>query len=166
MRRISRLPDPSPAREREGPAAAGGGRVRARPLRQVNATEALARVRTMRWEPTEAEALLWRHLRDRRLAGAKFKQQMWIGAYIADFACIDARLIVEADGGQHGEQIGYDIARDTALAAAGWRVMRFWNADIAANVTGILDAIREALHAPSPSHAAHGPLPLPPGEGK
>ena len=141
--------------------------MRARPLRKAHATEALARVRGMRREMTLAETLLWRNLRGRRLNEAKFKRQVWVGAYIADFVCMEAMLIVEADGGQHGEQEEYDSDRSAALAAAGWRVLRFWNNEILSDVGAVLGVIADALRAPSPSRSAspNGSLPLPPGEG-
>ncbi|WP_291636556.1 DUF559 domain-containing protein [Bosea sp. (in: a-proteobacteria)] len=87
------------------------------------------RARTMRREPTETERKLWHLLRDRRFSGFKFRRQVQIGRYIVDFVCPAKRLIVEVDGGQHAES-AYDAARDAWLIAQGFRVRRFWNADI------------------------------------
>jgi very-short-patch-repair endonuclease len=83
----------------------------------------------MRHEPTETERKLWHLLRDRRFSGFKFRRQVQIGRYIVDFLCLAKRLIVEADGGQHAEN-PYDSERDAWLMAQGFRIRRFWNADI------------------------------------
>ena len=96
----------------------------------------------LRREQTEAERTLWSALRSRQLR-FKFRRQHPIPPYVADFACIEARLIVELDGGQHGA--GADDARDTALAAAGWLVRRYWNSDVASNLEGVLaDIVAQA----------------------
>jgi very-short-patch-repair endonuclease len=109
---------------------------------------------------TPQERLLWGRLRDRRLGGAKFRKQMWLAGYIADFACAEARLVVEADGSQHADQAGYDAARERAFARLGWRTLRFWNNEIMEDLEGVLTAIVTAL--PSPSQAASRPaFPLP-----
>jgi len=83
----------------------------------------------MRRGPTDAEQKLWLLLRGRRFNDFKFRRQVRIGRYIADFVCLERRLIVEADGGQHAES-SYDAERDAWLVAQGFRVRRFWNADI------------------------------------
>ena len=94
----------------------------------------------------------------RQLGGFKFRRQATVGPYVADFLCIDARLIVELDGGQHSEE--RDRARTAWLECAGYRVIRFWNTDVIENEDGVLEAILNALEEP-PS-----PNPLPPaGEG-
>ena len=89
---------------------------------------------------TEAELRLWRLLRDLRLSGLKFRRQVPIGPYIVDFLCVRARLIVEADGSQHGESIR-DERRDAYLARQGWAVLRFWNHDILRNRESVIDTI-------------------------
>ena len=121
----------------------------------------LDRARGLRREMTPQEKILWRELRGRRLEGAEFRRQMWLGGFIADFACPEARLAVEADGSQHADNAAYDEARAAAFDRLGWRTLRFWNNEISTNLDGVLTAIRDAL--PSPSHAAarRGPLPLP-----
>ena len=81
--------------------------------------------RSMRSAPTEAEERLWHELRDRRLDGIKFRRQVPIGKYIADFVCLDAKLVIEVDGSQHAES-GQDSARDAELRRGGFRVLRFW----------------------------------------
>ena len=112
------------------------------------------RARTLRKSQTDAEHRLWKLLRAKRLEDWKFRRQLPIGRYIVDFACPAARLIVEADGGQHSESL-YDAARDRWLASQGWRVIRFWNTDILNNEEGVLTAVLVALSTPSPQPLPH-----------
>ena len=102
-----------------------------------------SRARRLRQDSTNAEAVLWRHLRNRGLAGAKFRRQHPIGPYVADLCCVEAMLIVEADGGQHDPT--QDSRRTTYLQAEGFIVLRFWNSDILHNIEGVLLRIEEAL---------------------
>jgi very-short-patch-repair endonuclease len=114
---------------------------------------------------TDAERMLWGRLRARQL-GAKFRRQMWIAGFIADFAAPDAKLIVELDGGQHDRDGARDEHRSSVIGAEGYRVIRFWNNEVLENLEGVVGSI--AQHLPSPSHPAlqGGPLPLPKvGEG-
>jgi very-short-patch-repair endonuclease len=99
----------------------------------------------LRTNRTEAEVRLWSHLRNRQLEGAKFRLQSPVGPYVADFLCVEAKLIVELDGGQHGAQIGKDAARTRDLEDAGYQVFRFWNIDVLANTHGVLAEIRLAV---------------------
>jgi very-short-patch-repair endonuclease len=103
---------------------------------------------------TDAEQLLWRHLRAHRLNGQKFRRQQPLGPYIVDFVHFGARLIVEADGGQHNGS-DRDAARDAWLREQGFRIMRFWNHDILQNPEAVLSSILEALELSAP------PLPRP-----
>ena len=96
--------------------------------------------RSMRRAPTEAEERLWGALRNRRLDRLKFRRQVPIGGYIADFVCMDAKLIVEIDGTQHAES-GYDAKRDGDLRAHGFRVLRFWNDDVMRDLDSVCDTI-------------------------
>ncbi len=96
--------------------------------------------RAMRREMTEAEDRLWRELRGRRLDRIKFRRQVPIGPYIADFACLDARLIVELDGTQHAES-RRDTVRDAELERRGFRVLRFWNDEVLRELTSVCDTI-------------------------
>ena len=109
----------------------------------------------LRQNMTDAEQLLWRHLRAHRLNGQKFRRQQPIGPYIVDFVHLGAKLIVEADGGHHN-QSEKDAVRDEWLTSQGFKVMRFWNNDVLSNTDAVLTAILDAL-APSP------PTPLPQG---
>ncbi len=136
-------------------------------MRQRDGSEALERARGLRRHATEAETLLWQHLRNRRLGNHKFRRQVWIGRFIADFLCMDAMLVVEVDGSQHIGDAAYDTDRTAYLANKGYRVIRVWNNDLMQRMDDVLAAILSALGSvPSPSHPAApgGPLPLPGGE--
>ena len=108
---------------------------------------------------TDAEHRLWKHLRAHRLDGEKFRRQQLIGPYIVDFVHFGARLIVEADGGQH-VQSPRDAARDAWLMRQGFRVLRFWNDEILQQTDAVLESIWKALREEAPSP----PAPLPQGE--
>ncbi len=104
--------------------------------------------RTLRSRSTDAEKRLWERVRARRLDGLKFKRQVPVGDYIADFVCSDAKLIVELDGGHHAEHAQADADRTRNLEAAGFLVLRFWNNDIMARIELVLAEITAtALHA-------------------
>jgi primosomal protein N' (replication factor Y) len=111
---------------------------------------------------TDAEQVLWKELRKYRL-GWRFRRQFPIPPYIVDFACLYARLIVEADGGQRGRPGDHDL-RDRALRRRGWRVLRFWNNEILANPQGVLRTISEMLGPPRDRSPHPNPPPLA-GEG-
>lgn len=106
--------------------------------------------RALRRNMTEAETLLWQHLRNRRLAGHKFRRQWTIGPFVADFACIERKLVIEADGGQHADSQS-DAHRTRYLESHGWRVLRFWNNDVLAKPEGVLTEILTHLAPPSSS---------------
>ena len=110
----------------------------------------------LRHNMTESEHKLWRHLRAHRLQGEKFRRQQPIGPYVVDFVHFGARLIVEADGGQHNHA-PHDERRDAWLRAQGFNVLRFWNNDIMSNPDGVLAkvmaAIAELPLSPNPSPA-------------
>ena len=145
------VPPPSAG---EGQPTRSGGRERARKgiLRD--------RAKQMRSESTPAEHRLWQMLRAKRLAAYKFKRQLPVDHYIADFACLARRVIVEVDGGQHADSPG-DARRDTYLQAKGFRVLRFWNDDIFNNEEGVLTSILDALQAPLPARLGRAaPPPL------
>src|SRR5690349_11970262 len=106
-----------------------------------------ASARRMRKDATVAEARLWRSLRRHPIIGSHFRRQVVIGPYIADFACMAARLIVEVDGAQHGEETKavLDKARTAWFETEGYTVLRFWNNEIFANIDGVLSVIHAAL---------------------
>ncbi len=114
--------------------------------------------RELRAAPTDAERKLWQGLRGRQLLGFKFRRQYPIAGYIADFACPEARLVVELDGGQHQQQQTYDDERTRKMAVNGYRVLRFWNHEVLLNTQDVFAEICRYLE----------PLPNPPlqaGEG-
>jgi very-short-patch-repair endonuclease len=102
--------------------------------------EMFQRARAMRHEPTEAEQVMWRLLRSRRFEGLKFRRQVPIGRYIADFVCLSPRLIIECDGGQHADN-AYDAARDAWFEVQGFRVMRFWNDAVVSETDGVAEML-------------------------
>ncbi|MCG7919948.1 MAG: endonuclease domain-containing protein [Candidatus Thiodiazotropha lotti] len=115
--------------------------------------------RKLRRTSTEAERCLWRHLRARSLAGCKFRRQVIIEPYIVDFVCLDAKLVIEADGGQHSEQETYDLKRSDRLESMGYRVLRFWNHEILYNTQAVLEQIEQVLvqdPSPCPSPGGRG----------
>lgn len=109
------------------------------------------RARGMRKEQSRAERAVWELVRDRRL-GAKFRRQVPIDRYIADFACIDAKLIVEIDGMSHdvAEQRDYDAVRTSRLNELGWRVLRLRDSLVLSEPQAAAKRIVEALNSPSP----------------
>jgi very-short-patch-repair endonuclease len=110
----------------------------------------LKRAKALRRDLTDTERKLWALLRSRQLNAAKFRRQQPIGPYIADFVCHDARLIIEADGGQHSGSAD-DERRDEWLLSRGYRLLRFWNHDILGNPEGVIQLIAEALETPHPA---------------
>ena len=109
----------------------------------------------LRRRMTDAERRLWSRLRGRRI-GWKFRSQHTIGPFVADFVCLERKLVVEADGGQHDEAT--DRARTAYLRERGYRVLRFWNHDILRNVDGVVQTILLILEGrPDPREDA--PLP-------
>lgn len=115
------------------------------------------RAKDLRRRASNAEQLLWRHLRAKRMMGWKFRRQAIIGPYIVDFACFEAGLIIEADGGQHAEQAAYDAKRTAMLEGEGYRVLRFWNHEILTELEAVLERIRLELEGrPSPSGRGDG----------
>jgi very-short-patch-repair endonuclease len=109
--------------------------------------------RRMRKSSTDAERKLWKILRSRELAGFKFRRQHPIGGYILDFYCVQHKLAVESDGGQHSEPSAteYDAVRTRRLNELGVRVVRLWDNDILAHPVACADEILRCLEAkPSP----------------
>jgi very-short-patch-repair endonuclease len=106
--------------------------------------------RRSRANSTGAEEILWRHLRRSPVLGTHFRRQVPIGGYVADFACMAARLVIEVDGSQHAEGpvAESDKERTRWLEAEGYRVLRFWNNDIRQNIDGVLEAIHSAISPP------------------
>jgi very-short-patch-repair endonuclease len=110
------------------------------------------RARELRKNMTEAERTLWRHLRLRQFSGYKFRRQQPIGKYIVDFVCLEKKLIIEVDGGQHSEQIDYDYKRDGWLRKEGFRVLRFWDNQVLKETEVVKEVIWDALEVQSTPH--------------
>jgi very-short-patch-repair endonuclease len=102
------------------------------------------RARSLRRRDTEAEARLWAALRNRRLGGWKWRRQVPVGPYTADFLCIEAHLVIELDGGQHADRVAYDARRTSYLSRVGLRVIRFWNSQVLTNSDGVCLSILQA----------------------
>lgn len=103
--------------------------------------------RALRRNSTEAEQRLWLHLRARQLAGCKFRRQHPFGPYVLDFVCLEQQLVIELDGGQHGEPqaLAYDHTRTQWLQEQGFRVLRFWNHDVLQQTSEVLEQVLQAL---------------------
>ncbi len=106
--------------------------------------------RSLRCNLTDAEKLLWQALRQKQLNGNRFRRQPPIGKYITDFACIEQKLLIELDGGQHQNQVIYDAQRTQFLETQGWCVLRFWNNEVLGNLSGVLAKITENLKVSPP----------------
>jgi len=113
----------------------------------------------LRQDMTEAERVLWSALRKRSLNGFKFRRQHPIGPYIADFACISERLVVEVDGVTHWTpaELEHDAQRSAFLERNGWRVLRVTNLDVFDNLDGVWLAIAQRLPPPAPQGAPASP---------
>lgn len=119
--------------------------------------KAQARARKLRNEMTKAETVPWTILKGRALGGWKFRRQHPIGSYIADFACLEAELIVEVDGATHAEacEIERDAARTAFLEQKGFTLLRVANLDIYENLDGVARLITATLAPLGPS--GHSP---------
>ena len=101
--------------------------------------------RILRKNMTPAEQRLWKHLRGKQLGGYRFRRQQPLGAYILDFICVESKLVIEIDGGQHATQIPYDEARTQYLQKLGFTVIRFWNNEVLQQTEAVLSAILHKL---------------------
>lgn len=119
------------------------------------------RSRILRNNSTDAERFLWQRLRGRQLGGYRFRRQVPIGSYIADFVSIDAKLVIELDGGQHQEKRAYDERRDRFMKTLGYRIIRFWDTQIIEETDAVLETIMRELESVRP----HPSLPPQAGEG-
>jgi very-short-patch-repair endonuclease len=111
---------------------------------------------------------MWSKLRDRRFLGLKFKRQVPIGRFVFDFMCLDAKLIVEIDGGQHAECLVADAARTRTFESMGYLVLRFWNNDVLSNIDGVLELMAFTIkpEVPEPPHPARLSAPTSPHRGE
>jgi very-short-patch-repair endonuclease len=102
--------------------------------------------RALRRRATDAEALMWSKLRDRRLDGVKLKRQKSIAGYIVDLVALNVKFVVDIDGGQHAENVVEDSIRTRALEQCGYHVVRFWNHEVLGNIDGGLEALVQELN--------------------
>ena len=102
------------------------------------------RAKQLRRHSTDAEKKLWFQLRHRRL-GVKFKRQLPLGHYIVDFICIEKRLIIELDGGQHQNNQTYDLIRTQYFDSIGFKVIRFWNHEVFGQLSAVIEVIEQHL---------------------
>ena len=109
------------------------------------------KARALRSQMTDAEKLLWHHLRGRRFQGFKLRRQRPLGPYILDFVCLEAGLVIEVDGGQHAEAQAYDERRTMFIEQHGLRVIRFWNHDVLSQTPAVLEQIWQALQTLTPT---------------
>jgi very-short-patch-repair endonuclease len=108
----------------------------------------------------DAEQALWHLLRGRQISGLKFRRQHPFGDYILDFVCLENKLVIEVDGGQHGQQVGYDKNRTHELQMAGFRVLRFWDIEVLKEMESVKEkiwmAVQELQSHPLPSLPLEG----------
>jgi very-short-patch-repair endonuclease len=105
------------------------------------------RARELRNAMTEPEVILWSRLKRLRAAGFHFRRQVPFRGYYLDFTCFERRVVIEVDGGHHGEdeQAAHDAVRDAVLEREGFRVLRFWNSEVRQNLDGVMYSIMAAL---------------------
>jgi very-short-patch-repair endonuclease len=123
-----------------------------------------ATAKKLRANTTPHERILWRALQEFAVSGTHFRRQAPIGAYVVDFLCPAARLVIELDGGHHNEDATAerDRTRQLWLERAGYRVIRFWNWDINSDLNAVLERIDVSCLALRATQVD----PPPPGEGK
>jgi len=103
------------------------------------------RSRDFRKNLTDAEQKLWQKIRNKQIRGNKFRRQFVLGNYIVDFICLDKRLIIEVDGGQHMDNVNYDLQRDEWLKNQNFKVLRFWNNQVLNEIDSVLEVIVKNL---------------------
>jgi very-short-patch-repair endonuclease len=111
---------------------------------RVRHRQSTIRARELRQSQTEAEKIIWHHLKAKRFFGHKFKRQHPIGPYFPDFVCLERKLVIEIDGGQHSEN-KKDVVRTKFLENEGYTVIRFWNNDVLGNIDGLLSSLSLTL---------------------
>lgn len=117
----------------------------------------------LRKNMTDAERVLWSHLRRRQVEGCKFRRQCPVGPYVVDFVCFERMLVIEVDGGQHAVRQGQDAERSAGLKNHGYEVLRFWNHEVLRETEAVLEVIRSWLIR---RRHIDRPLPDPPPQGE
>ena len=116
--------------------------------------------RVLRKNQTDAERVMWNQLRNRQVLDCKFRRQQIIGPYIADFLCLEPKLVIEIDGGHHSDTLEYDETRSKYLRQLGYPVLRFWNHDVLQETTAVMETIRltiiDLIPSPQPSPGGRG----------
>jgi 2-methylaconitate isomerase len=107
--------------------------------------QSIVKARKLRKNSTNAERFLWQHLRLRQINGDRFRRQRPVGPYILDFVCLEKRLAIEVDGGQHNDASSRDWQRDEWLRRQGFVVLRFWNHDVLTQIDAVKEVIWNAL---------------------
>jgi adenine-specific DNA-methyltransferase len=121
--------------------------------------------RPLRNAMTGTERSLWQNLRRKKIPGIRFRRQVPIGQYVADFACLKSKPIIELDGSQHAERVSYDEQRTRFLEEQNFRVLRFWNSAVSAEREAVLETIVWAIMHPD-WRQLPDPLPSPPPSGE
>ena len=107
--------------------------------------------RSLRRNQTDTEKKLWGFLRSRQFKGFKFRRQQPVDRYVADFCCLEKKLVIELDGGQHGGRQDQDAERTRFLEGKGFKVIRVWDNEVFENLEVVLELIRQRLEgSPSP----------------
>jgi len=106
--------------------------------------------RDLRKNMTDSERVLWFRISGRQIEGARFRRQQPLGSYVVDFVCLEKKLVIEVDGGQHTIALEADQARDAWLQSEGFTVLRFWNNEALGNIDGVLETIQNHILSPSP----------------
>ena len=122
----------------------------------MNRSTQLSFSRQLRRRQTDCERYLWRFLRDRRFLGLKFRRQHPIGPFVVDFCCLESRVILELDGGQHISAHCYDRKRSQYLEQEGYRVLRFWDNEVLREVDAVFAKIDSVLKTPHPALSPRG----------
>ena len=111
----------------------------------------IKRARDLRKNSTDAESLLWKHIRGKQLEELRFRRQCPFEKYIVDFICFEKKIVIEIDGGQHNIDNEKDIIRDNFFISKGYKVIRFWNNEVLKNIEGVIEVIREeCVKTPTP----------------
>jgi len=137
---------------RKNPLPLAGGGLRGGGKMQRISPKIKSNSRALRKNMTDVERMLWAKIRNRQLQGFRFRRQHPIGRYIVDFVCLELKLIIELDGGQHIDQQQYDTNRSQWLQTNGFKTVRFWNSDILDNLEGVMETI--CIHLPQPQHSS------------